>query len=97
MHLGGQDVLFSEGSPGDGLFLIVSGRLQAIQTSAGGEERILREMGPGEVLGEIALITGENRTATVPAIATPRWPNCPRRRSICWQGATRHSCCIWRE
>jgi CRP-like cAMP-binding protein len=68
MHLGGQDLLFTEGSPGDGLFLIVSGRLQAIQTATGGEERILREMGPGELLGEIALITGESRTATARAV-----------------------------
>ena len=46
VHLGGQEVLFSEGSPGDGLFLIVSGRLQAFQTAAAGDCRWIR--GPAQ-------------------------------------------------
>ncbi len=57
------EVLFSEGDPGQDLYFVISGRLRAV---AG--ERVLNEMSRGESIGEIALLTGEPRTATVVAV-----------------------------
>ncbi len=52
----------TEGSSGVGFFVIDDGRAKV---SVGGEERA--ELGPGDYFGEIALIGGTDRTATVTA------------------------------
>ncbi len=57
------EVLFSEGDSGRDLYFVLGGRLRAV---AGG--RVLSEMSRGESIGEIALLTGEPRTATVIAV-----------------------------
>ncbi len=68
-HLESGELLFSEGAPGNSLFLVIHGRLRVFQASGpGGEQRDMGEIGAGETVGEIALITGENRSATVCAI-----------------------------
>jgi CRP-like cAMP-binding protein len=54
--------LVREGDPGDSLILIRNG--EAAVTQGG---RTLRRLGPGDVLGEISLIDGGSRTATVTA------------------------------
>lgn len=59
--------LFKEGEPGDALFVVVSGRLGVV-TAAGGDSRLLAEIAPGEVVGEMALISGDPRSATVVAM-----------------------------
>ena len=57
------EVLFSEGESGQDLYFVLGGRLRAL---TGG--RVLNEMSRGESIGEIALLTGEPRTATVVAV-----------------------------
>lgn len=56
------DELVREGEPGDSFLVLVDG---AAEVRQGG--RTLRTLGPGEFLGEIALIDGGPRTATVVA------------------------------
>ena len=56
--------LFRQGEPGDAWYIIARGRLQVVVTDEHGEEQVLREMGRGESLGEIALLTEEPRSAT---------------------------------
>ena len=55
-------VLFERGDPGDALYVIRHGRLEVVVDGA-----VVREAGHGEVLGELALLTGEPRNATVRA------------------------------
>jgi CRP-like cAMP-binding protein len=55
--------LFREGDPGDGLFLVVSGEIDVVKRGPAGD-RPLARLGPGAVLGEMALITSEPRSAT---------------------------------
>jgi NTE family protein len=55
-------VLFERGDPGDALYVIRHGRLEVVVDGA-----VVREAGRGEVLGELALLTGEPRNATVRA------------------------------
>ena len=60
------EVLIHQGEPGDCMYLVVSGKLQVI-SAAGSQERVLADLGPGDLAGEIALWTCEPRTATVRA------------------------------
>jgi predicted acylesterase/phospholipase RssA/CRP-like cAMP-binding protein len=55
-------VLFERGAPGDALYVIRHGRLEVVV-----DGEVVREAGRGEVLGELALLTGEPRNATVRA------------------------------
>lgn len=61
-------VLFREGDESDAAYFVVSGRLEAVTTNAAGEERVLNEMGNGDVVGELGLIDGAPRAATVRAV-----------------------------
>ena len=54
----GQTV-FLEGDRADGLYVVLSGRVKVFKTSPKGREQILRIMGPGEPVGEVAVLSGE--------------------------------------
>jgi CRP/FNR family cyclic AMP-dependent transcriptional regulator len=58
-------VLFSAGEPGDGLYVVETGLLKVVMESPGGEERIVGLLGPGEIAGELAMIDGLPRSASV--------------------------------
>lgn len=58
------DVLFREGDEGDAAYALVSGRVEVVKATDAGEQT-LAELGPGEIVGEVALLTGERRSATV--------------------------------
>jgi CRP-like cAMP-binding protein len=60
--------LFREGDAGDGLFLVVSGEIDVVKRGPAGE-RSLARLNAGAVLGEMALITSEPRSATCRAVA----------------------------
>ncbi len=62
------ETLLREGDSGDSMFIVLSGRLRAVRRSSAGHETVLAEMGPGETVGETALITGDPRAADVYAI-----------------------------
>jgi len=59
--------LFRQGDPGESLYAIVSGRV-VIRAERDGAEVLVREVGRGETIGEMALLTGDLRSATVVAI-----------------------------
>ena len=61
------DIIVGDGEPGDSLFVISSGRVKAFVKGSEGRYKETREMGEGEFFGEIALLYGRPRTATVTA------------------------------
>jgi NTE family protein len=67
VHVVRGETLIETGGPGDCMYVVISGRLHAFIQAAGGQEQFVREMGPGETVGELALISGEERSATVRA------------------------------
>jgi predicted acylesterase/phospholipase RssA/CRP-like cAMP-binding protein len=67
LTLGGGEWLFREGDAGDAAYLVVSGRLRAV-AGARDEERVLNEVGPGETVGEMALLTDDVRSASIHAV-----------------------------
>ncbi len=60
---GKEHVIFNEGDPGTALYTIVKGRVKISQSSPDGKERTLALLGPGDVLGELALLDGGPRSA----------------------------------
>jgi CRP-like cAMP-binding protein len=63
-----RDTLCHKGDPGNQLFLIVDGVLKAQVTSSSGDDLVFSIMGPSEMFGELALLRGGKRTASVVAI-----------------------------
>jgi NTE family protein len=64
---GGQ-TLMTQGEAGDAMYLVLSGRLRAYVNDEDGMPRTSREMGRGQIIGEMSLITGQPRRATVVTI-----------------------------
>lgn len=67
-HLQAGEVLFRQGEAGDDLFLVVSGRLRATRIGGAGEVLAVGEIMRGQSVGEMALLTGEARDASIVAI-----------------------------
>jgi CRP-like cAMP-binding protein len=66
LEFGPGEVLFRQGDRGDRLFVVKSGVLEVLSTPTDGtEEAPVAYLGTGEVLGELALLTGSPRSATV--------------------------------
>ena len=59
--------LFREGDPGDAAYVVAAGRLRAFR-QVGGVEVEIGEVGRGELVGEMSLVDGEPRTASVYAV-----------------------------
>ena len=55
------------GDKGEAAYFVLDGKLVAGTAAAGGPRRTLSTMGPGEIFGEIATLTGSARTADVVA------------------------------
>lgn len=67
VSLRGGDWLFRAGDPGDSAYLVISGRLRVV-AGEGVEERVLNEVGGGETVGEMSLLTDDVRSAGVYAL-----------------------------
>jgi CRP/FNR family transcriptional regulator len=63
------EVLFRAGDVGDGCYRIEMGLVKVVVTSKHGEERIISLLGPGAIVGELSMIDGGPRSASVIAVA----------------------------
>ncbi|HZD57399.1 MAG TPA: cyclic nucleotide-binding domain-containing protein [Anaerolineales bacterium] len=64
------DLILQQGEAGDKFYIVEKGNLSVYQSGPDGVEREVDRKGPGQYFGEIALVTGAPRNATVRA-ATP--------------------------
>jgi len=67
--LGAGETLFRAGDPGDGCYRIQSGLVKIVVASQQGEERIISLLGPGAIVGELSIIDGLPRSASVFAVS----------------------------
>jgi CRP-like cAMP-binding protein len=65
LRFGPGDEVFRQGVPGDQLFVVKSGVVEVVATPTDGVETPVAYLGVGEVIGELALLTGSPRSATV--------------------------------
>jgi CRP-like cAMP-binding protein len=66
MVLAAGEVLFLEGSPSDCAYVVVHGELEVIKATPT-EQVLLNVIGPGELVGEMGILEGRPRIATVQA------------------------------
>ncbi len=62
------ELIVEEGHTGNGLYLIVSGNVEAVKGLGTEHQQIVNELGAGDVFGEMALLGEWPRTATVRAV-----------------------------
>ena len=68
VKLSANEVLFLAGDPGEGCFRLNEGLLKVSMVSPTGAERILAILGPGSIVGDMAMIDGRPRSASVSAL-----------------------------
>lgn len=61
-------IIFQAGEAGDYMLIILGGRAKVSLSSIEGKEAILSLMGPGEAVGEMSLLDGDTRSASVTAM-----------------------------
>jgi CRP/FNR family transcriptional regulator, cyclic AMP receptor protein len=67
-QLGAEEVLFLAGDAGDGCYRVDEGLLKVTMVSRSGTERILAFLGPSAIVGELSIIDGLPRSASVVAV-----------------------------
>ncbi len=65
-------IIFRQGDPGNRFYIIQSGKVRVFRKDAGGLETDLSVLGEGQSFGEMALLTGEARSANVETIEETR-------------------------
>ncbi len=68
VSLAAGETLVRQGEAGDALFVLTSGELEVRVTTEGGGEVVVDRLEPGAGVGEMALVAGQERTATVVAL-----------------------------
>ncbi len=65
------EALITQGDPGTSLMLLTSGKVE-VSVEEGETRHTIKRIGPGEIIGEMALLTKEPRNATVRAVTPVR-------------------------
>ena len=73
-------IVIEEYASGDTLYIIVDGQVQISRTLQNGERRVIREMGPGELFGEMALLEDKPRSARVSTVTPTTFLAVTRQR-----------------
>lgn len=68
VEIGGGETLLRQNDTGDCLYFVISGRLQAYITDSAGQRQVIGEIIRGETVGEMAIFTGDPRSATIVAL-----------------------------
>ena len=68
VRLAADEVLFLAGDAGNGCYRVEDGLIKVTMMSRAGVERILAFLGPGAIVGELAIIDGRPRSASVVAV-----------------------------
>lgn len=66
-----REVIVKQGEPGNCMFVVQEGQVEAVAESDGREMR-LRTLGPNDFFGEMALFGTENRSCTIRALGKAR-------------------------
>ena len=102
--------VFSEGEPGDRLYIIIAGKVKIGRRSPDGRENLLTIMGPSDMFGELSIFDPGPRTSSATTITevravamdrdarVPGSPTAPRSPSSCcgsWPAGYAEPTTIW--
>lgn len=59
------ELLVKQGEPGVGIFIIISGKVKVVKETSTGEKFDIAVHGPGEFIGEMTVLDGAPRSASV--------------------------------
>lgn len=76
--------IFREGDPGDGMAVVVEGRVRVSLMSEDGDEMTLGYVEPGECIGDLAVLDGRPRSATATAVEETRLFVVTREAALGW-------------
>ncbi|MFZ0660894.1 MAG: cyclic nucleotide-binding domain-containing protein, partial [Candidatus Binataceae bacterium] len=79
LSLPGGWTLFEAGEAGDAMFIVLSGRLVVIANTAEDGAHVIAQIGAGETVGEMAMLSGEVRSARVEALRDTELLRMPKR------------------
>jgi len=79
-------VIFSEGEPGDRLYIVVSGKVKIGRRSADGRENLLAVFGPSDMFGELSIFDPGPRTSTATTVTEVRAVTMDRAALHDWIG-----------
>lgn len=71
-------VVMQKGDEASALYVLLSGRVKVFSADDNGKEIVLNELGPGDYLGELALIEDSTRSASVMTVAPSRFLVIPK-------------------
>jgi len=71
-------LIYEEGSPADGCYVITSGRAKVVLSGLDASEVILNWVGPMQLIGELSLIDGSLRSASLVALEECRLLKLPK-------------------
>jgi CRP-like cAMP-binding protein len=57
------ETIFTQGSPGNSLYIVKSGLVEIVLTDSEGHTQTLAQFGPGQIFGEFSLLDGLPRSA----------------------------------
>jgi len=77
-----RDIVLQKGAPGDSLLFLLTGSLQVIDVTEDGRAIGLRLLQPGDFFGEIAVINGTMRSASVVALTSVLVALLPRATAL---------------
>jgi len=76
------ELIFSEGDPADGFYIVETGKIKVYKLSFEGKEHILHIYGPGKPFGEVPVFSGENFPAFSQAVASSSCLFFPRKAIV---------------
>jgi predicted acylesterase/phospholipase RssA/CRP-like cAMP-binding protein len=71
-------VIHHQGDDSDAIYIVLNGRLRALQEADDGDMRVVGEYGQGESIGELEVMTESSRPATLHAIRDTELAKLPR-------------------
>ena len=77
-------VIFTEGDPGHGMYIILAGKVKIGRYSPDGRENLLRILGPADMFGELSIFDPGPRTSNATAVTEVRAVSIDRETLRAW-------------
>ncbi len=75
-------IIFSEGDPGTGFYIVADGVVKVFKSSSEGKEQILHILSAGEPFGEVAVLMGQSFPASAQALTHAKLLYLPRKAFV---------------